>query len=59
MSEYLSIQNKMACFLNSWGISLYRLVTSNVASGVLGSIFSGMKFIKNKVVFNIAFLNFI
>ena len=47
VSGYLSIQNKMACFLNSWRILLYRFVTSNVAITVLGSIFSGMEFKKN------------
>ena len=44
VSGCLSIQNEMACFPNSWGILLYRFVTSNVAMSVLGSIFSGMEF---------------
>ena len=52
---YLSIQNEMACFPNSWGILLYRFVTSNVAMSVLGSIFSGMELKKIFVVLNIAF----
>ena len=44
VSGCLSIQNEKACFPNSWGILLYRFVTSNVAMRVLGSIFSGMEF---------------
>ena len=44
VSRYLFMQNEMACFPNSWGILLYRSVTSNVAMSVLGSIFSGMEF---------------
>ena len=38
MPGYLSTQNEMACFPNSWGILLYRFVTSNVVMNVLGSI---------------------
>ena len=37
----------MASFANSWGILLYRFVTSNVTKSVLGSIFSGMEFLKS------------
>ena len=44
LSWCLSIQNEIACFLNSWGILRYRFVTSNVAISVQGSIFSGMEF---------------
>ena len=44
VSGYLSIQNEMAYFPNSWGILLYRFVTPNVAMSVLGSIFSGTEF---------------
>ena len=47
VSGYLSIQNEMACFPNSWGILLYRFVMSNMAMSVLGSIFSGMEFKKS------------
>ena len=47
VSEYLSIQNEMACFPNSRGILLYRFVTSNVTLSVLGSIFSGIEFKKS------------
>ena len=47
VSGYLSIQNEMACFPNSWGILLYRFVTSNVAMSVMGSIFSAMEFTKS------------
>ena len=36
VSGYLSVQNEMACFPNSWGILLYRFVTSYVAMRVLG-----------------------
>ena len=54
VSGCLSIQNEMAYFPNSWGILLYRFVTSNVAMSVLGSIFSGMEF-KKSVVLNITF----
>ena len=36
VSGYLSIHNEMACFLNSWGILLYRFVTSNVAMSMYG-----------------------
>ena len=39
VSRYLSIQNAIACFPNSWGILMYRFVTSNVTMSVLGSIF--------------------
>ena len=39
VSGYLSIQNEMACFPNSWGILLYRFVTLNVAMSEFGSIF--------------------
>ena len=35
VSGYLSTQNEIACFPNSWGILLYRLLTSNVAMSVL------------------------
>ena len=52
VSEFLSIRSGIACFPNSWGILLYRLMTSNVAMGELGSIFSGMEF-KESVVLNI------
>ena len=38
-SGNLSIQNEMDCFPNSWGMLLYKFVTSNVAMCVLGSIF--------------------
>ena len=48
ISGCLSIQNEMVCFPNSWGILLYRFVTSNVAMSVLGSIFSGMELKKKK-----------
>ena len=41
---YLSIQNEMDFYPNSWGILLYRFVTSNVAMSVLGSFFSGIEF---------------
>ena len=44
VSGYLSIQNEMTCFPNSWGILLYGFVTPNGAMSVLGSIFSGMEF---------------
>ena len=47
VSGYLSIQNEMTCFPNSWGILLYRFVTSNIAMNILGSFFSGMEFKKS------------
>ena len=49
VSGYLSIQNMMAYFPNSWGILLYRFVTSNVAMSVLGLILSGIEF-KNIII---------
>ena len=45
VSGYLSIQNEMACFPNSWVILLYRFVMSNM--NVLGSIFCGIEFKKS------------
>ena len=47
VSEYLSIQNVVACFPNSWRILLYKFVTSNVTMSVPGSIFSSMEFKKS------------
>ena len=51
VSRYLSIQNEMAYFLNSWGILLNWSVTSNVTMSVSGSIFLVKKM---NVISNIA-----
>ena len=47
ISGYLSIKYELACFPNSWGILLYRFMTSNVAMSVLESIFPGIQFKKS------------
>ena len=43
VSRYLSIENEMDCFPNSWGILLYKFVTSNVTLSESESIFLGIK----------------
>ena len=48
VSGYLSVQNEMACFPNSWGILLYKFVTLNVTMSVLVSIFRGAYICKTR-----------
>ena len=55
VSGYLSIQNEMAYFPNSWKILLNRFVTSNVTMSVSGIKFLWFVVLKMYVVSNIAF----